>query len=172
MSYLDLAPASLVVIPFRSGTKFRLVPDRVCVIGVAAGSGGDEFLLRVEQNTGYAVTADGSIRGDPGISATAGAITFARFVYNETIARWDVVASSGGSQTDVSGNAGTATALQTARTINGVSFDGTANIEAADVLCSVAVGVTSTVAAGYSRVLVGPFTLDGTFTLDGAGAIM
>lgn len=33
-----------------------------------------------------------------------------------------------GDQTTVSGNAGTATALQTARTINGVSFDGTANI--------------------------------------------
>jgi hypothetical protein len=33
-----------------------------------------------------------------------------------------------GDQTFVSGNAGTATALQTARTINGVSFDGTANI--------------------------------------------
>lgn len=31
-------------------------------------------------------------------------------------------------QTSVSGNAGTATALQTARTINGVAFDGTANI--------------------------------------------
>lgn len=33
-----------------------------------------------------------------------------------------------GDQTSVSGNAGTATALATARTINGVSFDGTANI--------------------------------------------
>lgn len=33
-----------------------------------------------------------------------------------------------GDQTSVSGNAGTATALQTARTINGISFDGTANI--------------------------------------------
>ena len=33
-----------------------------------------------------------------------------------------------GDQTSVTGNAGTATALQTARTINGVSFDGTANI--------------------------------------------
>lgn len=33
-----------------------------------------------------------------------------------------------GDQASVSGNAGTATALQTARTINGVSFDGTANI--------------------------------------------
>lgn len=33
-----------------------------------------------------------------------------------------------GDQTSVTGNAGTATALQTARTINGTSFDGTANI--------------------------------------------
>lgn len=33
-----------------------------------------------------------------------------------------------GDQTSVSGNAGTATALQTARTIDGQSFDGTANI--------------------------------------------
>lgn len=33
-----------------------------------------------------------------------------------------------GDQTSVTGNAGTATALQTARTINGVSFNGTANI--------------------------------------------
>ena len=33
-----------------------------------------------------------------------------------------------GDQTSVSGNAGTATALQNARTIGGVSFDGTANI--------------------------------------------
>jgi len=33
-----------------------------------------------------------------------------------------------GDQTSVSGNAGTATALQTPRTIDGVSFDGTANI--------------------------------------------
>jgi hypothetical protein len=33
-----------------------------------------------------------------------------------------------GDQTTITGNAGTATALQTARTINGVSFDGTGNI--------------------------------------------
>lgn len=37
-----------------------------------------------------------------------------------------------GDQTTITGNAGTATALQTARTINGVSFDGTANITVAD----------------------------------------
>ena len=36
-----------------------------------------------------------------------------------------------GDQTSVTGNAGTATTLQTARTINGVSFDGSANITVA-----------------------------------------
>jgi hypothetical protein len=36
-----------------------------------------------------------------------------------------------GDQTDISGNAATATALETARTINGVSFDGTTNITVA-----------------------------------------
>lgn len=36
-----------------------------------------------------------------------------------------------GDQTTITGNAGTATALQTARTINGVSFDGTADITVA-----------------------------------------
>lgn len=36
--------------------------------------------------------------------------------------------SNTGDQTTITGNAGTATALQTARTINGISFNGTANI--------------------------------------------
>jgi len=39
-----------------------------------------------------------------------------------------VTGSNTGDQTTVTGNAGTATALQTARTIGGTSFDGTANI--------------------------------------------
>lgn len=53
-----------------------------------------------------------------------------------------------GDQTSISGNAATATALQTARTINGTSFDGTANITvtaAAGTLtgATLASGVTS-----------------------------
>ena len=46
-----------------------------------------------------------------------------------TVARADHVHPA---QTSVSGNAGTATKLATARTINGVSFDGTANITITD----------------------------------------
>ena len=39
-----------------------------------------------------------------------------------------ITGTNTGDQTDVTGNAGTATALETARTINGVAFDGTKNI--------------------------------------------
>jgi len=57
-----------------------------------------------------------------------------------------------GDQTTITGNAGTATALQTARTIGGVSFDGTANIvpqtiqmvnDAADTTCFIMFGNAS-----------------------------
>lgn len=42
----------------------------------------------------------------------------------------DISGTNTGDQTSVSGNAGTATTLQTARNINGVSFDGSADIDA------------------------------------------
>lgn len=45
---------------------------------------------------------------------------------------WKPVYTSDNPQPSVTGNAATATALQTARTINGVSFNGTANITVAD----------------------------------------
>lgn len=47
---------------------------------------------------------------------------------NTTLAGGTHSGTNTGDQTSVSGNAGTATALQTARTINGTSFDGTGNI--------------------------------------------
>ena len=58
-----------------------------------------------------------------------------------TVARTDHVHPA---QTTVSGNAGTATKLQTARTINGVSFDGTSNI----TITAAANGGTSAACSG------------------------
>lgn len=69
---------------------------------------------------GYGITDDlklGNTAGAAPNTASAGVAT--------TAARSDHVHPV---QTSVSGNAGTATKLQTARTINGVSFDGSANI--------------------------------------------
>jgi hypothetical protein len=60
----------------------------------------------------------------------------------------------------LAGNAATATKLQTARTINGVSFDGTANIS---ISSSVAIATTST---------LGGVIPDGTtITINGSGVI-
>jgi len=78
-----------------------------------------------------------------------------------------------GDQTSVSGNAGTATALQTARTINGVSFDGTANITvpaAAGTLtgATLASGVTasSLTSFGSSPTIASP-SITGHPTIEG-----
>ena len=59
-----------------------------------------------------------------------------------------------GDQTDITGNAGTATKLQTSRTINGVSFDGTQNITIN------AVDATSQVASSLLGAANGVATLD------------
>ncbi len=56
-----------------------------------------------------------------GALTLAGAITASNFSGTSS-------GTNTGDQTNISGNAGTATALQNPRTINGVSFDGTANI--------------------------------------------
>lgn len=71
-----------------------------------------------------------------------------------------------GDQTTVSGNAGTATALQTARTIGGVSFDGTANITQPVVVGLFYPGVPT------ASVLIGSFAAPaGITTLTAAAAI-
>ena len=59
-----------------------------------------------------------------------------------------------GDQTDITGNAGTATKLQTSRTINGVAFDGTQNITIT------AVDATSRVASSLLGAANGVATLD------------
>lgn len=59
-----------------------------------------------------------------------------------------------GDQTSVTGNAGTATALQTARTINGVSFDGTANITVTAVPSNIQYAIKSSDLATTSTSMV------------------
>lgn len=61
-----------------------------------------------------------------------------------------------GDQTSVTGNAGTATVLQTARTINGVSFNGST-----DIIVN-AVDVTARIAASEKGAVNGVATLDST----------
>lgn len=86
--------------------------------------------------TGLAIRSTGSGAFDLTFAnaenLTAGkTLTFALGDTSRTLtigASASVSGSNTGDQTSVSGNAGTATALATARAINGVAFDGTANI--------------------------------------------
>ena len=59
-----------------------------------------------------------------------------------------------GDQTTITGNAGTATALQTARTIGGTSFDGTANISISTVAATALTGTidSARVSGAYSGI--------------------
>ena len=67
-----------------------------------------------------------------------------------------------GDQTSVSGNAGTATKLETARTINGVAFDGSADIVVNAVDATARVASSEKGAAGG----VAPLGLDGLMSID------
>ena len=69
-------------------------------------------------DTGLASSVTGAA---PGTAAVGTSLSYARADHVHPL------------QTTVSGNAGTATTLQTARTINGVSFNGSANIEVGDL---------------------------------------
>jgi hypothetical protein len=62
---------------------------------------------------------------------TTGAIQY-RSMDAGTWGNWNTIYSTCNPQTTITGNAGTATKLQTARTINGTSFDGSANITTAN----------------------------------------
>ena len=64
----------------------------------------------------------------PAITLSLGAIAPSSVAASGTVTGSNLSGTNTGDQSSVTGNAGTATALQTARTINGVSFDGTANI--------------------------------------------
>ena len=61
-----------------------------------------------------------------------GAVTFRRHFYNTGWGAWYQIYTSVNPQPSVAGNAGTATKLQNARTINGVAFDGSSDITIAD----------------------------------------
>lgn len=64
----------------------------------------------------------------PAISLVLGAITPTSVAASGSISGSNLSGTNTGDQTSVTGNAGTATALQTPRAINGVNFDGTAAI--------------------------------------------
>lgn len=90
--------------------------------GLTISGGGATGLFL--QTTG---TADITLRTNGTDHATIDGVT-GDVVFNSDISAANLSGTNTGDQTSVTGNSGTATALQTPRNINGVSFDGTADI--------------------------------------------
>jgi hypothetical protein len=95
--------------------------------------------LNLNPASGSVILLDGTINVDAGVVTGATSVTSTAFVGDIT--------------GDVTGNADTATALATARTIGGTSFDGTANI---------AVALSATTTALASARTIGGTSFDGT----------
>jgi len=95
----------------------------------ASGGGGAGTVTSFSFTNGAGIT--GTVTNastTPSLSLTLGAITPTSVAATGAVSGSNLSGTNTGDQTSVTGNAGTATKLATARTINGVSFDGTANI--------------------------------------------
>ena len=107
-------------IPTFSVNGVGLVPARV-------GSTTTKFLR--EDGT-WVVPTDTTYEAMTAVEAAAGVATTARLIAPSELR--NAIQTHAPTPTSVAGNAGTATKLATARTINGVAFDGTANITIED----------------------------------------
>lgn len=99
----------------------------------------------------------------PAITLVLGAITPSSVAASGTVTGSNLSGTNTGDQSSVSGNAGTATVLQTARNINGISFNGSANV---DVPAGVFVtGFATGLAAAADLFFTPGTTLGGSGTL-------
>ena len=89
------------------------------------GGGGATNLTTTASPTTVTINSD---TGTDAVIAAADGTNAGLFLPAEKTKLTAITGTNTGDQTSVLGNAGTATALQTARTINGVLFNGTANI--------------------------------------------
>jgi hypothetical protein len=94
---------------------------------VASGGGGTVTTVSVATANGVSGTVANATT-TPAITLSLGAITPTSVAASGTVSGSNLSGTNTGDQTTITGNAGTATALQTARNINGVAFNGTANI--------------------------------------------
>lgn len=107
------------------------------------------FGLKVSGNVLKLRLSDDS--GDASITALAG-------TFSGALTGSNLSGTNTGDQTSVSGNAGTATALQTARAINGVNFDGTAAITVAAAAGTITGTTLNSSVVTSSLSSVGPLT--------------
>ena len=96
-----------------------------------AGYGITNGITAISVTTLNGVSATSSGGTAPALTFTLGAITPISVIASGAVAGSNLTGINTGDQTTITGNAGTATVLQTARNINGVSFNGSADITVA-----------------------------------------
>ena len=97
-----------------------------------AGGGGSGTVTSVSVTTANGVSGTvATATTTPAISITLAAITPTTIVASGAVSASNLSGTNTGDQTTITGNAGTATTLQTARTIGGTSFNGSANVTVA-----------------------------------------
>jgi hypothetical protein len=119
---------------------------------------GSGTVTAIGVTTANGVSGTSSGGATPNLTLTLGAITPSSVAATGTVTGGNLSGTNTGDQTTVSGNAGTATTLQTARNINGVSFNGSA-----DITVTAAAG-TLTGATLASGVTASSLTSVGTLT--------
>lgn len=122
--------------------------------GVGAGTVISVSVVTANGISGSVATATTT----PAITLTLGAITPSSIVASGTITGLNLSGTNTGDQTSVSGNAGTATALQNTRTIWGQNFNGTGNVTGDITVGVSSITMTGSLAATGARVTKGWFT--------------
>ena len=148
-----------------SDHKFTMIPDATDTASVMSGTVGT---LKANLEGNSSGTHNGAVTGDvtgnitsTGASAFSGTVDFSGATIN------NMTVSS--IAADISGNAATTTALQNARTIGGVSFNGTSNINLPGVNTSGNQNTSGNAATATKLVTgrtIGGASFDGTGNID------
>lgn len=158
------------------GTKF-IADDGT--LKTPPGSGGTVTTISVVTANGVS----GSVANastTPAITLTLGAITPTSVAASGTVSGSNLSGTNTGDQTTITGNAGTATALQNTRLINGVAFNGTADITVLpnvtnDTQTKAAIMPNTVPSSGQIPIGTGavyiPQTISGHGTLSAGGAL-
>lgn len=119
-----------VFAPVTIGANLTFIGGTLAATGGGGGGSGTVTSVSVVTANGLSGSV-ATATTTPAITLTLGAITPTSVAASGTVTGSNLSGTNTGDQTSVTGNAGTATALQTARNINGTSFNGTAAITTA-----------------------------------------
>ena len=122
-----VAPDLNDLTPSQAGNSGKVLQTDGSTTSWAAAGVGSVTSVSVTTANGVSGTVATSTT-TPAISLTLGAITPSSVAATGTVTGTNLSGTNTGDQTTITGNAGSATILQTARGINGVNFDGSAAI--------------------------------------------